>query len=107
MNVFRIHILHLIFIALHPIQESQLNEDEAHLDPKTLLMQSPRKMIRHSKASLTLSASAVTAAQQLLMSFVAINSPKYIGTALPCYPETKNEPPMEFPFGERDRKSVV
>jgi hypothetical protein len=97
---FRIHILHLIFISLHPIQGSQLNEEEAHLDPKALLMQSPRKMIKHSKTSLTLSASAVIAAQQLLMSLVATNSPQYIGIALPCYPETKNEPPMEFPFGE-------
>jgi hypothetical protein len=100
MNAFRIHILHLIFIALHPIQESQLNENEAHLDPKALLMQSPRKMVNHSQASLTLSASAVMAAQQLLMSFATTNSPRYIGTALPCYPESKNEPPMEFPFGE-------
>lgn len=98
--VFRIHILHLIFIALHPIQESQLNEDEAHLDPKALLMQSPRKMIKHSRASLTLSSSAVIASQQLLMSLIATNSPKYIGTALPYYPETKNDPPMEFPFSE-------
>jgi hypothetical protein len=100
LHLFRIHILHLIFIALHPVQESQLNEDEAHLDPKALLMQSPRRMIKHSKASLTLSPSAVLAAQQLLMSLVNTNSPTYIGTALPSYPDTKNEPLMDFPFGE-------
>ena len=99
-DCFRIHLLHLIFIALHPIQDSQLNEEEAHLDPKALLMQSPRKIIKHSTASLTLTASAVIASQQLLMSFVATNSPQYIGTALPCYPKTKNEPPMEFAFSE-------
>ncbi len=57
-------------------------------------------MIKHSKASLILSASTVIAAQQLLMSLIVTNPPQAIVIALPCFPETKNEPLMEFPFSE-------
>lgn len=96
----RIHILHLVFIALHPTKETQLNEEEQHWDQKSLLKQSPRKIVKHAKASLILSSSAVLSAQQLLMSFLSTNGPQSIGEALPCYPESKNEPPMEFPFSE-------
>jgi len=70
------------------------------MDRATLLLQSPRKIIKHTKASLILPGAAVIAAQQLLMSFIATYLPQEIGAALPFYPETKNEPPMEFEFSE-------
>lgn len=85
-----LHILHLVFIALHPSQESRRPDDQ-----ESLLLQSPRKILKQSKTSIKFSPSAVIAAQQLLMSFLDTYSPQYIGTALP-----KNEPPMEFPFSE-------
>ncbi len=34
------------------------------------------------------------------MSLLSTNAPQVIGEALPCYPETKNEAPMEFPVSE-------
>ncbi|CAA7261816.1 unnamed protein product [Cyclocybe aegerita] len=94
-----IHILHLVFIALHPVHDSQLN-DEDRYDPATLLAQSPRKMIKQTKASIILSSAAVLAARRLLLAFLATNGAHAIGPALPFYPETKNEVPMEFEFGE-------
>ncbi|KAF9527316.1 hypothetical protein CPB83DRAFT_856343 [Crepidotus variabilis] len=95
-----IHILHLIFIALHSTSETQLNEEEAKIDERTLLAQSPRKILKHTKDSMILSGAAVVSAQQLLMSLLNTNIPEIFGEALPLYPETKNEPPMIFDFSE-------
>ena len=93
-----IHILHLLYISLHPAHEISLNDDDEPLDRTALLTQSPRKIIKQTKSALILTPEAVLSARRLLMSFVLTNAPEDLGTALPQYPETKNAPPMEFEY---------
>lgn len=90
-----IHILHLLYISLHPAHEISLNVDEP-FDRTALLLQSPRKIIKQTKAALILTPEAVLSARRLLMSFALTNTPEDLGPALPQYSETKNVPPMQF-----------
>lgn len=85
------HILHLIYIALHPVKDIQLNatglEEEEIYDPKILVMSSPRKLVKQTKSRRVLSAVAVVAAQKLLSAFVRTNPPVSLAAALPFYPD--------------------
>jgi hypothetical protein len=74
-----------------------LNDDEP-FDRTALLLQSPRKIIKQTKAALILSPEAVLSARRLLMSFALTNAPEDLGAALPQYSDTKNAPPMQFEF---------
>ena len=89
--------MHLIYISLHPAHEISLNEDEP-FDRTALLLQSPRKIIKQTKATLILSPEAVLSARRLLMSFVLTNAPGDLGVALPQYPDAKNAPPMQIEY---------
>jgi hypothetical protein len=89
--------LHLIYISLHPAHEISLNDDEP-FDRTALLLQSPRKIIKQTKAALILSPEAVLSARRLLMSFALTNAPEDLGAALPQYSDTKNAPPMQFEY---------
>lgn len=80
---------------MHPAHEISLNDDEP-FDRSALLLQSPRKIIKQTKAALILSPEAVLSARRLLMSFALTNAPEDLGAALPQYPDTKNAPPMQF-----------
>ena len=80
---------------MHPAHEISLNDDEP-FDRTALLLQSPRKIIKQTKAALILSPEAVLSARRLLMSFALTNAPEDIGAALPQYSDTKNAPPMHF-----------
>ena len=87
---FRIHILHLIFISLHSTaQECRLDDTgtDPTYDRATLLLQSPRKIIKQTKSALVLSPAAIISAQRLLFSFINTISPSEFGAALPQYPE--------------------
>ena len=86
----RTHILHLIFISLHSTaHECRLDDSGADptYDRATLLLQSPRKIIKQTKSALILSPTAIISAQRLLFSFINTNSPSEIAAALPHYPE--------------------
>lgn len=89
--------MHLIYISLHPAHEISLNDDEP-FDRTALLLQSPRKIIKQTKAALILSPEAVLSARRLLMSFALTNAPEDLGAALPQYSDTKNAPPMQFEY---------
>ena len=89
--------MHLICISLHPAHEISLNDDEP-FDRTALLLQSPRKIIKQTKAALILSPEAVLSARRLLMSFALTNAPEDLGAALPQYSDTKNAPPMQFEY---------
>ena len=80
---------------MHPAHEISLNDDEP-LDRTALLLQSPRKIIKQTKAALILTPEAVLSARRLLMSFALTNAPEDLGAALPQYPASKDAPPMEF-----------
>ncbi|KIM45367.1 hypothetical protein M413DRAFT_442037 [Hebeloma cylindrosporum] len=85
-----IHILHLLFISLHSTaHECRLDDTGADptYDRATLLLQSPRKIIKQTKSALVLSPTAIISAQRLLFSFISTNSPSEFGAALPQYPE--------------------
>jgi hypothetical protein len=82
---------------LHPAHEISLNDDEP-FDRTALLLQSPRKIIKQTKAALILSPEAVLSARRLLMSFALTNAPEDLGAALPQYSDTKNAPPMQFEY---------
>jgi hypothetical protein len=56
-------------------------------DRATLLLQSPRKIVKQTKSALVLSSAAIISAQRLLFSFVNTNLPSDLGAALPHYPE--------------------
>ena len=88
-------MLHLIYISLHPAHEISLNDDEP-FDRTALLLQSPRKIIKQTKAALILSPEAILSARRLLMSFVLTNAPEDLGAALPQYSDTKNAVLMQF-----------
>ena len=82
---------------MHPAHEISLNDDEP-FDRTALLLQSPRKIIKQTKAALILSPEAVLSARRLLMSFALTNAPEDLGAALPQYSDTKNAPPMQFEY---------
>ena len=82
---------------MHPAHEISLNDDEP-FDRTALLLQSPRKIIKQTKATLILSPEAVLSARRLLMSFALTNAPEDLGAALPQYSDTKNAPPMQFEY---------
>lgn len=58
-------------------------------DPATLLLQSPRKIVKQSKSALVLSPDTIVASQRLLYAFISTNSPSDIATALPHYPDNE------------------
>jgi len=65
--------------------------DDTGTDPTydrvTLLLQSPRKIIKQTKSALVLSSAAIISAQRLLFFFINTNSPSDLAAALPYYPE--------------------
>ncbi|KAM6502001.1 hypothetical protein JOM56_001978 [Amanita muscaria] len=71
------HVRQLIYIALHPISDAQPEKTSKSI------YDSPSKLQPFSKTSL--SSAAVLAAQQLLFSFAATQTPDSLARALPCY----------------------
>ncbi|PPQ63675.1 hypothetical protein CVT24_004560 [Panaeolus cyanescens] len=94
------HILHLIYIALHPVKDIQLNttgpDDEDVYDPKALLQASPRKLVKQTKSRRVLTADAVMASQRLLSALIRTNAANSLAPALPCYPDVTLESPFEI-----------
>ncbi|KAF8639505.1 hypothetical protein AX17_001410 [Amanita inopinata Kibby_2008] len=73
------HVRQLIYIALHPPSAAQPDKTSKSI------YDSPSKLTGQQSAKTLLSSSAITAAQQLLISFVVTQSPNSLARALPSY----------------------
>ncbi|PPQ84602.1 hypothetical protein CVT25_015805 [Psilocybe cyanescens] len=93
-------LLHVIFISLHSTSHPSRLDDptEPVVDHATLLLQSPRKMMKQSKSSVLLSPHAVVAAHRLLHAFIRTNGPAALADAIPYYPQSKHVQPCEYDY---------
>lgn len=92
-----IHILHLIFFALHP-PDHAYNLDDPSFDPAKLIMQSPRKIVKQGKSALVLTPESVQASRRLLYAFLTTNGVSAFADALPAFPESRNAPEYECEY---------